>query len=55
MPSSEVKRLEIEDQVEHKWLSESDDRAKAPQAIDGQARESGTAEWKQERGEDGAK
>ncbi|KAG9047351.1 peptide-N4-(N-acetyl-beta- glucosaminyl)asparagine amidase [Tulasnella sp. UAMH 9824] len=55
LPLSEVKRLEIEDQVEDKWLSEAEDRAKAPQAIDGQGRESGTAEWKQERGEDGAK
>ncbi|KIO21154.1 hypothetical protein M407DRAFT_29211 [Tulasnella calospora MUT 4182] len=55
LPSSEVKRLEIEDQVEAKWLSESEDRAKSPQAIDGQGRESGTADWKQERGEDGAK
>ncbi|KAG8940232.1 Peptide-N(4)-(N-acetyl-beta- glucosaminyl)asparagine amidase [Tulasnella sp. 424] len=55
LPPSDTKRLEIEDQAEAKWLSESEDRAKVPQAIDGQGRESGTADWKHERGEDGTK
>ncbi|KAG9018038.1 peptide-N4-(N-acetyl-beta- glucosaminyl)asparagine amidase [Tulasnella sp. 427] len=55
LPPSEIARLEAEDEVEAKWLLDSEDRAKAPQPIDGQGRESGTAEWKHERGEDGAK
>ncbi|KAJ1308018.1 hypothetical protein OPQ81_002089 [Rhizoctonia solani] len=52
-PTADLARLEEEDKTEREWLAASDDRAAQPKKVEEPARESGTQEWKEARGEAG--
>jgi len=54
LSADRLKELEQEDQVEEKWLSETEERSKQHNEVDGQGRQSGPEEWVKARGEDGA-
>ncbi|CAE6431862.1 unnamed protein product [Rhizoctonia solani] len=51
--ASDLAQLEQEDKTEREWLAASDERANAPEKVE-PARESGTQEWKEARGEAGS-
>ncbi|KAG9005084.1 peptide-N4-(N-acetyl-beta- glucosaminyl)asparagine amidase [Tulasnella sp. JGI-2019a] len=53
---SDTEQLEQEDRTESEWLADAPRRNKTePTAIDGEGRQSGTEEWKRQRGEDGTR
>lgn len=56
LPPTDTERLAQEDRIEEEWLQQTTSRhqAQIPLPIDGQGRESGSDEWKKQRGEDGA-